>query len=209
MLGHPVSKCKLELTTPLLSLSALIADLSSISGSESSSSQISASPDQGANLLRKQKLTSTSSARNPDSPPSDDDGDEDDPDSLAFLSNRAQLRTALLWFTPPPAILPDTQLGIYRALFPSHLTNPADFLPRLKELQLTEQDLKAGEGEERRWIMLMVAGGHFAGMVIALGGKRTGKKLLKGEAGEVRVLKHKTFHRYTSERDQTNFPART
>lgn len=180
------------------------ADLSSISGSESSSSSTtsnkntsSAPTDQVSNLLRKHKISSAS-AQDPDSLDADD-LDPSDPSTLSFLQNRAALRTAILWFTPPPSILPDTQLGIYRALFPSHLTNPADFLPRLRELQLTEQDLKAGEGEERRWIMLMVAGGHFAGMVIALGGKRTGKKMVKGEAGEVRVLKHKTFHRYTSE----------
>ncbi|KAL7417688.1 hypothetical protein BDY24DRAFT_375751 [Mrakia frigida] len=205
--GSSSKKCKGKVVNKE-EFEGMVDDLSSISGSESSSSSItsnhnpSTTVDQVSNLLRKHHKISS---RKPDSPPSDsdlDDLDPTDPSTLAFLQNRAALRTAILWFTPPPSILPDTQLGIYRALFPSHLTNPADFLPRLKELQLTEQDLKAGEGEERRWIMLMVAGGHFAGMVISLGGKRTGKKMVKGEAGEVRVLKHKTFHRYTTRRKQ-------
>ena len=52
----------------------------------------------------------------------------------------------------------------------------------------------------------MVAGGHFAGMVVGLKpldlahgkGKRPEKQDVKG-AGEIRVLQSKTFHRYTSE----------
>ena len=46
--------------------------------------------------------------------------------------------------------------------------------------------------------MLMVAGGHFAGMVIGLKPRgKSDRQEVKG-AGEVRVLQHKTFHRYTS-----------
>jgi hypothetical protein len=60
--------------------------------------------------------------------------------------------------------------------------------------------------EERKITLLMVAGGHFAGMVVSLRplnlaqgkGLKPERQEVKG-AGEVRVLKHKTFHRYTSE----------
>jgi hypothetical protein len=188
----------LVLLRPSSPLSSLIG-LSSISGSESTTSSQS-TDDKVTTLLRKQKISSSS----PNAPANDnDDASFNSSGDAQFLSNRAALRTALVWFTPPSDLLPSTQLGVYRALFPSHLTDPSTFLPRLRELQLTPEDLKAvdkEEGEERRWVLLMVAGGHFAGMVVGIGGKRTGKKVVKGAAGEnIRILKHKTFHRYTSQ----------
>lgn len=123
---------------------------------------------------------------------------DDDDGSAAFYAAKFALRTPLIQFTPPPSLSPDTQLSVYRALFPATLDRPEAFLPYLRELQLTPEDLQAGD-RERRWVLLMLAGGHFAGCVIALGGKREGKKAVKGQDGEIRVLKHKTFHRYTSE----------
>lgn len=76
------------------------------------------------------------------------------------------------------------------------LRNAGDYLAELKRLQLTPP---TPDEEERRITLLMVAGGHFAGMVISLRPKgRNESQAVKG-AGEVRVLKHKTFHRYTSE----------
>ena len=47
--------------------------------------------------------------------------------------------------------------------------------------------------------MLMVAGGHFAGMVVGLRQKAKNERQEVKGAGEIRVLQHKTFHRYTSE----------
>lgn len=52
--------------------------------------------------------------------------------------------------------------------------------------------------EERRITMLMVAGGHFAGMVVGIRPRGKGEKQDVKGAGEVRVIKSKTFHRYTS-----------
>lgn len=52
--------------------------------------------------------------------------------------------------------------------------------------------------EERRITMLMVAGGHFAGMVVGLRPRGKNDRQDVKAAGEVRVLQHKTFHRYTS-----------
>lgn len=126
--------------------------------------------------------------------------EQEDDTSAQFLSNRFALRSALIWFSPSPTLLPSTQLGVYRALFPSHLSSPEAFIPLLKDLQLTKDDLEGGEEQERRWVLLMVAGGHFAGMVVSLGGKRVGKRVVKGHLAEVKVLKHRTFHRYTSGR---------
>lgn len=126
------------------------------------------------------------------------DGEPDEEDaSAAFLAAKFALRTPLIQFTPAPTLVPDTQLSVYRALFPASLDRPESFLPYLRELQLTAEDLVPGD-RERRWVLLMLAGGHFAGCVVALGGRREGKKAVKGQDGELRVLKHKTFHRYTS-----------
>ncbi|CDZ96683.1 Ankyrin repeat protein [Phaffia rhodozyma] len=166
-------------------------DGSSISSSSSSSSS-SGSSRPMEDILEESSLAARPTAAE----------EEDDLSSAQFLSNRFALRSAVIWLTPSPSVFPSTQLGVYRALFPSELTSPSAFIPRLKDLQLTQEDLEGGEEKERRWIMLMVAGGHFAGMVISLGGKRVGKRVIKGQMAEVKVLKHKTFHRYTTRKKQ-------
>lgn len=60
-------------------------------------------------------------------------------------------------------------------------------------------DIPGTDREERRITLLMVAGGHFAGMVVGLKPRGKGDKMEVKGAGEVKVFKHKTFHRYTSE----------
>lgn len=136
--------------------------------------------------------------------------DSDEEAEIADRQRRAQLRTAIIWFSPSSSLetigIPsDTQFGIHRSLFPT-FDNASQYLAELKRMQLAESatvdvDLDDGEGEqeqERRITMLMVAGGHFAGMVVGLRGRRaTEKQNVKG-AGEVVLYKHKTFHRYTS-----------
>ncbi|KDQ61595.1 hypothetical protein JAAARDRAFT_54947 [Jaapia argillacea MUCL 33604] len=109
-------------------------------------------------------------------------------------------RTALVWFHSPPS----TQIGVYRSLF--SLTAPeTSYVPQLSEMQ------KGGE-EGRTWALFMVAGGHFAGAIVRVqkpdidqedvdGGKsKKGKQ--KKPKPDVEVLKHKTFHRYTTRRKQ-------
>lgn len=64
-------------------------------------------------------------------------------------------------------------------------------------MQLDESPVE--EQEERRITMLMVAGGHFAGMVVGLRPRGKGEKQEVKGAGDVRIIHHKTFHRYTSE----------
>jgi hypothetical protein len=61
----------------------------------------------------------------------------------------------------------------------------------------------------RKWAMFMVAGGHFAGAVVRVSrpdedeenedeGTAKKKKKPKKPKPDTEVLKHKTFHRYTS-----------
>ena len=152
----------------------------SISGSESSSNSDAESSDDAVSaLVHKTKHLGRASI----------------PDE-EFASSGPQ--TALLWFHAPPA----TQLGIYRALFSTEVqSQPNECLEELKALQ-------SGGAEGRLWTLFMVAGGHFAGAVVrvkrpdgdddGVQGGLTKKGKPKKPKPEIEVLKHKTFHRYTS-----------
>ena len=174
-------------------LSKLTTGVSSISGSASSSSGSEQSQPQSklSRLLAKQTLK-------PDGGIEDVDSDEEA--EIADRRRRAQLRTAVIWFSPTKpldelGIPKDTQLGVHRALFPKY-DNAADYLKALKTMQLGA--VTPVDQDERRITMLMVAGGHFAGMVVGLRPKgKTERQEVKG-AGDMRILQHKTFHRYTS-----------
>lgn len=146
--------------------------------------------DKVTKLLKKQNLNAGPG----------DEVDSDEEAELAHNRRRAMLRTAIIWFTPTQPLIDmgvpqDTQFGMHRFLFPP-LDNVHDYLGELKRMQITNKE--EGDGEERRITLLMVAGGHFAGMVVGLKPKgKNEKQDIKG-AGEVRVIKSKTFHRYTS-----------
>lgn len=78
-------------------------------------------------------------------------------------------------------------------------TPPSAYLSELKEMQAI---VDGG----RKWAMFMVAGGHFAGAVVRVGRVadeqdevlQTRKRKPPKAKPETEVLKHKTFHRYTS-----------
>lgn len=169
----------------------LMIGISSISGSASSSSSGSSTSQQAqtklTRLLARQTLNT-------------DGVDSDEEAENADRQRRAQLRTAIVWFSPTKGIdalgVPkDTQFGVHRALF-TRFESAADYLVALRSMQLKAPQ---GDEEERRITMLMVAGGHFAGMVVGLRPKgKSERQEVKG-AGDVRIIQHKTFHRYTSE----------
>ena len=61
---------------------------------------------------------------------------------------------------------------------------------------------------ERTWAVFMTAGGHFAGAIVRVShaedeetnkDEGTKKKKQKRPKPDIEVLKHKTFHRYTSQ----------
>lgn len=129
-------------------------------------------------------------------------------------------RSPLLWFTAQN--LPDTQLGLYRHIFPfddkkSTLEPAGGWAKALASIQVqpdvpkpNKKELAAmtrhGElpkelpdptpSESRTWAMFMVGGGHFAAMIVSLVPKMS-KQSGKMER-EMVVLEHKTYHRYTS-----------
>ncbi|KAI0820356.1 hypothetical protein BC628DRAFT_1467853 [Trametes gibbosa] len=151
----------------------------SISGSASSSESESDDSDAVSSLVQK-----TRKLPRPSSP----DG----------LGKPSLPQTPIVWFHSPPA----TQVGLYKAIFSSH-SPPAEYLSELKELQ------RGGE-HGRTWALFMTAGGHFAGAIVRVkrpdGDEGEGGLTKKGKpkrpTPEIEVLKHKTFHRYTTRRKQ-------
>ncbi|KAG1746693.1 uncharacterized protein EDB91DRAFT_1328008 [Suillus paluster] len=112
---------------------------------------------------------------------------------------RQTLVTAITWFHSHPS----TQIGVYRMLFP--IDTPA--LLYLAELKSMQERVEGG----RKWAMFMVAGGHFAGAVVQVGRpaedqdipvSAKAKKKPPKPKPETLILKHKTFHRYTTRRKQ-------
>ncbi|KAG1750056.1 hypothetical protein EDD22DRAFT_916702 [Suillus occidentalis] len=107
--------------------------------------------------------------------------------------------TAVTWFHSPPS----TQIGVYRMLFPIDTPAPS-YLAELKSIQ---ERVEGG----RKWAMFMVAGGHFAGAIVEVSRpagdqdsttSAKAKKKLQKPKPETSILKHKTFHRYTTRRKQ-------
>ncbi|OCB89986.1 hypothetical protein A7U60_g2842 [Sanghuangporus baumii] len=141
---------------------------------------------------------------------SDSDEDASDSDAVQALLSKARLKSrspsptavmnipqsALTWFHSPPS----TQIGIYRTIF-SQSSAPNAQLSELREMQ-------SPLSEGRKWAMFMVAGGHFAGLVVRVS-RPSGENeetLQKGKqkktVPEMEILRHKTFHRYTTRRKQ-------
>jgi hypothetical protein len=143
----------------------------SLSGSASSEDDETDSPDTVTALIRKAKII----ARDP-SPTSD-------PNPVP--------KTPLAWFHSPPS----TQIGVYKALFAQQI-DQISYLSELHALQIRK---------ERKWAMFMTAGGHFAGAIVRVSRGEddniieAGKKKPKRPAPDTEVLRHKTFHRYTSQ----------
>ncbi|EKM50433.1 uncharacterized protein PHACADRAFT_263724 [Phanerochaete carnosa HHB-10118-sp] len=164
----------------------------SLSGSASSSEDTDQSDDDAVSaLVRKAKRLNTIRAG----------GDEDDD-----TANRNVPNTPVAWFHAPPA----TQLGVYKVIFPSSLISYRGedtgqrYLEELRHMQ------KGGGEEGRKWALFMVASGHFAGAIVRVsrpeGEEEDGGLTKKGKPKkpklDTEVLKHKTFHRYTTRRKQ-------
>ncbi|KAL1710752.1 hypothetical protein EV121DRAFT_285179 [Schizophyllum commune] len=154
----------------------------SLSGSESSSDGEGSESDAVNTLVNRTKRLHT----RPDSP------SDDTPTAP---------RQAITWFHSPPS----TQIGVYRAIFTAKDDTPSAQLDELKELQVSPP-------EGRRWAMFMVAGGHFAAAIVRVSSPPEDeeaedatakkKKKLKQPKPDTEVLRHKTFHRYTTRRKQ-------
>ncbi|CEP12209.1 hypothetical protein [Parasitella parasitica] len=85
--------------------------------------------------------------------------------------------SALAWFKTPEKDA-SSHYGIYRHL----LQNST-----LAQLQRSQH-----KGKKRTWTIIMLGGGHFAGCVIDV----------DASISDVKLIQHKTFHRYTTRRKQ-------
>ncbi|KAJ8522738.1 hypothetical protein ONZ45_g717 [Pleurotus djamor] len=149
----------------------------SLSGSESSSEGSESESDAVNTLVQKSRRTirSPSPSTQPSAPV-----------------------TAITWFHSPPS----TQIGVYRSIF----TRPNESTSYLSELKAMQVPLEEG----RTWAMFMVAGGHFAGAIVRVSMPAQDeedeadikRKKHKKPKPETEVLRHKTFHRYTTRRKQ-------
>ncbi|KAF5373324.1 hypothetical protein D9615_007449 [Tricholomella constricta] len=150
----------------------------SISGSESSSDEDDSSASDAVNTL-------VNKTKRPARSPSPDD-------------TRTVPQTAITWFHSPPS----TQIGVYKALY-SDPKDETSYLSELKEMQESQE-------EGRTWAMFMVAGGHFAGAIVRVSrpaededeSTKSKRKKPQKPKPDTEVLRHKTFHRYTTRRKQ-------
>lgn len=134
--------------------------------------------------------------------------DDSDTDRVGQLLARSKLTKSSRPSTPTPITIPrtalacfhsapSTQLRVYNAVFPQKMEQE-EYVSELKSMQ--EPML-----EGRLWTMIMIAGGHFAAIVVRVQNpveEEPVASLRKGKQRKPRqdyeILLHKTFHRYTS-----------
>ena len=125
------------------------------------------------------------------------------------------IKSPLLWFEAPEQIK-DTQFGIYKIIFPSatkkSTSSSSSWTQELQELQVYEDNTRLGkkavakmggnstDPNSRKWTMLAVGGGHFAGAVVSLVPQLSNRNGRVEK--EIVMLASKTFHRYTTRRKQ-------
>ena len=172
----------------------LVKDLDeSLSGSDDSGSEDDESDDSKgnmlSNLLRKQATIK-----------------EDYTGEGRVGAVKTSGKAPLLWFETP-ALPKNHYLGVYRALFPATALSTADPTTLLRQKQLPSKVfLSKLEGIKPEQVgphifMLMIGGGHFAAMVVALSPAKRSHHT-GPIAKEAVVICHKTFHRYTTRRKQ-------
>ncbi|KAI9260565.1 hypothetical protein BDA99DRAFT_572655 [Phascolomyces articulosus] len=103
------------------------------------------------------------------------------------LSPFEKKHRALTWFQATPHIPGSFHFGVYRKL-----TETLDGLQRMQATRF--------EQRKRVWTIIMMGGGHFAGAVIDVNKSIRGPHKL--DVNEVKMVAHKTFHRYTTRRKQ-------
>lgn len=92
--------------------------------------------------------------------------------------------SAMDWFAAP-SITQNLVFGVYRTL--------------LSTTSLNALQAKHYEGRQRYWTVIMLGGGHFAGGVIDV--NKSIRGVFNFTESEVKMVVHKTIHRYTSKLD--------
>ncbi|OZJ06097.1 hypothetical protein BZG36_01013 [Bifiguratus adelaidae] len=160
---------------------ALVGDLDneSLSGSDSDCSDdgSSSETDSVTALLRKQNL-------------------EDGIDRSVVKPARSS-QSAYAWFKTVSEYPPNVSFGVLRNIFPPNGQDENDHMVE----KLRSMQIKGNPNSEKRrgWTILMVGGGHFAGIVVDV--DKSHPQSTGGDRS-VSVLAHKSFHRYTTRRKQ-------
>jgi hypothetical protein len=177
-----------------------LADMESISGSESSESESEddASKVEGGNskdttltaLLKKQAKIS-----------------HPEEDQFSRKSQKqGKGKPPLIWFSTP-SLPENTSLGVYRAVFSvEEQDEPLHLVDSLRKKQLAgvpapRPGAAASGNGGPHYFLCMIGGGHFAAMIVALAPK-VAKKHTGHNERQATVIAHKTFHRYTTRRKQ-------
>ena len=105
---------------------------------------------------------------------------------LSAKQKQNKFSEPILWFICPNLLPITVNLGIYKNI----LNNFED--KAINDIHTLQ--IKNEKENPRLWTILMVLGGHFAALVLDI---TENAKVTRPE--EVKVITHKTFHRYTSE----------
>jgi hypothetical protein len=112
----------------------------------------------------------------------------------------------MIWFSSP-SLPENTSLGVYRAVFsieeqdePTHLADSVR-KKQLAAVPAPRPGVAASGNGGPHYFLCMIGGGHFAAMIVALA-PRVAKKHTGHSERQATVLAHKTFHRYTTRRKQ-------
>ncbi|CAG8659436.1 16334_t:CDS:2 [Racocetra fulgida] len=110
------------------------------------------------------------------------------------LPDKGILRSSkpIVWFTCPNVLPDDVCLGVYKHILNGRGNDPSTVMEDIKRLQV-----KSGNNKPRYWTMLMISGGHFAGLILDMTQNVNVKNM-----EEVKEHVCKTFHRYTTRRKQ-------
>ncbi|KAI0010881.1 hypothetical protein F4779DRAFT_269546 [Xylariaceae sp. FL0662B] len=198
----PVSEAEFE---------KLIEDLDeSLSGSDSSESDedVDDEPRKESTLTALLKKQATLAERSNGNTVGKD---KEEDDEYPRKKQRGSGKPPLLWFSSP--LLPEKHyFGIYRAIFTSEETrNESDVVEIVKKKQLEpipipkpgpDGNLALAVYKGPHIFLCMMGGGHFAAMVVSLAPRQTKHKSIGPMNREATVLAHKTFHRYTTRRQQ-------
>ncbi|CAG8445913.1 5435_t:CDS:2 [Dentiscutata heterogama] len=98
----------------------------------------------------------------------------------------------IFWFTCSNELPDDVYLGVYKHVLKNRGNDPNTVMEDIKRLQI-----KSNTNKPRYWTMLMISGGHFAGLVLDIT-----QNTNVTNVDDVKVHVNKTFHRYTTRRKQ-------
>ncbi|KAF2456533.1 hypothetical protein BDY21DRAFT_347478 [Lineolata rhizophorae] len=180
----------------------------SLSGSDSSETDSEEEVEEGSNKAKDTTLTALLKRQAKIVAPEDDD-------FVPKKRRRGPGKPPLLWFAS--SLLPkNVSLGIYRAIFSdAEQETEGKIVETIRNKQLPPmpppgKPVQDGSGgvklpdakQSPHYLLCMIGGGHFAGMVVSLAPKIGKRHTGPTEERSASVLAHKTFHRYTTRRKQ-------